>query len=297
MSRPVVVVGDLVTDVLALLSAAPAADSDTPARIRIAGGGSAANVAAWLASAGVEVHLVGRVGADDAGAARCAELRAAGVTLSAAVDEHAPTGTVVVLVAQDGRRTMLADRGANAHLSPDDLPSDVFVPNGHLHLSGYVLLEQGSRDAGLAALARARAAGMTISVDPSSEAPLLAVGPAQWLAWTRGADICLPNLDEARLLTQADDAGDAALELAQHYGEVVVTAGSDGALWSDGAQVIHRPAVATTAVDTTGAGDAFSAGFLQAWCGGKPVEARLEAGLRLAAAAVSTAGARPVAER
>lgn len=292
-----VVVGDLVTDVVALLSAPPTADSDTPADIRLAGGGSAANVAAWLASAGAEVHLVGRIGADDAGAARCAELRDAGVSVSAAVDEHAPTGTVVVVVGQDGRRTMLTDRGANARMSPDDLPAEVFVPDAHLHLSGYVLLDEGSRAAGLAALARARADGMTISVDPSSAAPLRAAGAEQWLAWTRGADICLPNLDEARLLTGADDAGDGALALCQHYGEVVVTTGSSGAVWSDGSSVIRRPAPPATVVDTTGAGDAFSAGFLSAWCTGEPVETRLEAGLRLAALAVGTAGARPIAER
>ena len=297
MTCPIVVVGDLVTDVLALLGAPLASDSDTPARITLAGGGSAANVAAWLAAAGADVHLVGRVGDDDSGGTRVAELRAAGVTVSATIDGSARTGTVVVLVDTDGRRTMLADRGANAHLSPDDLPAAAFAAGRHLHLSGYVLLDALSRDAGLQALARARAAGMTTSVDPSSVAPLRSAGAEAWLTWTAGADVCLPNLDEARVLTGADDPATAAQRLARHYGEVVVTAGAAGAVWSDGAQVVRRPAAPAIVVDTTGAGDAFTAGFLQAWSAGATVEQRLDAGLRLAAVAVSAAGARPAGAR
>jgi ribokinase len=289
----VVVVGDLVTDVLALLSAPPAPHSDTPSRIRLAGGGSAANVAAWLARQGAVVHLVVRVGDDQAGSSRCAELRSAGVDVAAAVDEHAPTGTVVVLVDQDGARTMLADRGANALLQPDDLPGPLFTGGNHLHLSGYVLLDEGSRAAGVAALERARAAGMTISVDPSSEAPLRSAGADRWLAWTSSADLCLPNLAEARLLAGTDDAAEAALRLGRQYREVVVTAGADGALWSDGSAVVHRPAETASVVDTTGAGDAFTAGYLRAWVADEPVETRLDAGVRLAAVAVATAGARP----
>lgn len=297
MTRPIVVVGDVVTDVLALLAAPVASDSDTPARIQMTGGGSAANVAAWLAEAGADIHLVGRIGRDNGGAAAVAELRAAGVTVSAAIDDEAPTGTVVVLVDAEGRRTMLADRGANARLSPDDLPASLFAAGSHLHLSGYMLLDATSRIAGEAALSRARQAGMTTSVDPSSVAPLREAGVAAWLAWTAGADLCLPNLDEARLLTGADDAATAALLLGEHYGEVVVTAGAQGAVWSDGSQVLRGPATAATVIDTTGAGDAFTAGYLHAWCAGAAVEDRLQAGLRLAGRAVAAAGARPSGAR
>jgi sugar/nucleoside kinase (ribokinase family) len=171
---PIVVVGDLMVDVVAAAAAPLAHASDTDARVRWTGGGAAANVAAWLAEAGVPVTLVSRVGDDLAGRAAVGELRDAGVDAHVAVDPVRGTGTCVVVIGADGERTMLPDRGANLALAPADLPADHFVAGAHLHLSGYVLLHDGCRPAGLAALAGARAAGMTVSVDPASAAPLRA---------------------------------------------------------------------------------------------------------------------------
>jgi sugar/nucleoside kinase (ribokinase family) len=290
--REVVVVGDLATDVVVLLEGSPAPGSDRPAAIRSRGGGAGANVAVHLARLGMPVTFAGCVGDDAAGTGLVAELAAAGVTPVVRTVAGAATGTIVSLVEPGGQRSMLADRGANLALEPADVP--VPVPGGHLHLSGYSLFAPGPRAAGLAALAAARAAGCTVSVDPASTGPLAAYGVRRWLADTAAATLVLPNADEARLLTGCADPAAAARALAAHHPVAVVTLGADGALWADGGRLVHRPAHPATVVDTTGAGDAFTAGLLSVWLAapdGDPVAA-LEAGLARAAAVVARPGAR-----
>ncbi len=318
--RPrILVVGDIVTDVVVrpaggpahgpVLSgpvlagpvlagpvlAGPAHGSDTSAEIRTGGGGSAANTAAWLAAAGVPVTLIARVGDDVAGRDRRAELAALGVTCAVAVDDLAPTGTIVVLVDPAGERTMLTDRGANAHLSPDDVEAGFAGSLGatHLHLSGYTLLHETSRPAGSHALARARAAGLTTSVDAASAAPLRAAGPDEFRHWIDGVDLLLANAAEATALTGHPDPDDAARALLSTAGAVVVKRGGDGATWYAGDLRVPVPAERTAVVDTTGAGDAFAAGLLECWLAGGTPDTALRAGAHLGALATSAIGARP----
>jgi sugar/nucleoside kinase (ribokinase family) len=288
----VVVVGDVATDVVAVLAGKPAPGSDRPASIRSRGGGAGANVAVHLARLGTPVLLAGCIGDDAAGAGLVAELTAAGVGLALRTVPGAATGTIVSLVEPDGQRSMLADRGANLDLRPDDVPAP--RPGGHLHLSGYTLLDPGPRAAGLATLAAATVAGCTVSVDPASTGPLAAYGVDRWLADTAGVTLLLPNADEARLLTGCADAADAARALAGRHAVVAVSLGAEGALWASGEVLVHRPAHAADVVDTTGAGDAFAAGLLAAWLtdrSGDPVRA-LDAGLARAAEVVGRLGAR-----
>ena len=289
----VVVVGDVCTDVVVLLAGVPAPGSDRPASIGTAGGGAGANVAAHLAALGTPVLLAGCVGNDLPGRSLTADLADVGVTLALRTVPGTPTGTIVSLVEPGGERSMLADRGANLALAPADVPDP--VAGGHLHLSGYTLLDAGPRAAGLAALARARDAGCTISVDPASTGPLVAYGVDRWLADTAAATLVLPNADEARLLTGCADPAVAARTLAGRHPVVVVSLGADGALWAAGDVLVHRPAHPTTVLDTTGAGDAFTAGVLSTWTAADghpdPVDA-LEAGLARAAAVVARPGAR-----
>jgi ribokinase len=285
----VVVVGDLVTDVLALHAAPLAVGSDTAARVRIRGGGSGANTAAWLAALGVPVTLVGVVGDDEAGAARVAELAAAGVDCTVRRAEGAATGSVVVL--SDGtERTMLSDRGANLLLSPEDV-NPAFTGARHLHLSGYVLLDERSRPAGRHALAAAAAHGLTTSVDAASAGPLRRAG--EFLSWVRGADVLLANLAEAAVLAGPGPAGDIATRLASAVAHAVVKCGPEGAVWASPAGVVAAPAVPVEVVDVTGAGDAFAAGLLSSWLAGGSPAGALAAGARAAAAAVSVVGGRP----
>jgi ribokinase len=289
--RPALVVGDLATDVVVVLSGEPAPDSDRPARIRSRGGGAGANVAAHLARLGVPVVFAGCVGDDAAGTGLLAELVADGVSPAVRTVAGPPTGTVVSLVAPGGGRSMLADRGANLALRPEDVPPP--PQGGHLHLSGYTLLDARPRSAGLAAMAAAVDAAATVSVDPASTGPLARYGVDRWLADTAAATLVLPNAAEARLLTGCGDPTEAARALAGRHEVAVVKLGVDGALWASGRTLVHRPAHPATVVDTTGAGDAFAAGLLSVWLAdpADPVRA-LEAGLAVAAAVVGRAGAR-----
>ena len=290
----VVVVGDVMVDVLAAMSGPLARGSDTPSAVTTAGGGSAANVAVWLAAQGVPTSYVGRVGDDALGRESVAALTDCGVTAWVSTEPDLTTGTCIVLVEPGGERSMLPDAGANATLTAADLPQRAFRPGGHLHLSGYTLLNPGSRDAGLAALSMAAAADMTVSVDPSSAAPLAELGAARFLSMTRGVDLLLANRDEAAVLAGTSDPHLAAQQLGDTYREVVVKLGADGAMWQQGFIGASAPAErGVEVVDTTGAGDAFAAGFLASWLLHPEPETALAAGCRLAARAVSRVGARP----
>ncbi len=287
-------VGDLVTDIVAVHGAPLAPGSDTDARITVTGGGSAANTAAWLAHLGVDVTLIGVVGDDAAGAARLAELRSAGVSCAVRVAAGAATGSIVVL-SGGGDRTMLADRGANALLTPADVER-VVAGAALVHVSGYTLFDPGTRAAGIAALAIAAAAGATGSVDAASAAPLRSVGGSAFLRWTRAAHVLFANVDEARaILGSPPDAPDpGAGHLAATFGgEVVLKHGAAGAIWSDGSDVVAVPAAPAEVLDPTGAGDAFAAGYLAARLAGAPPEPSLRAGAVRGATAVSRIGARP----
>jgi sugar/nucleoside kinase (ribokinase family) len=288
----IVVLGDVMVDVVARLAGPVAVGSDSEASVSFGGGGSAANVAAWLAFAGVKrPALVGRIGDDARGAAAAEELRAGGVDARLTLDDGHPTGTCVVLVAPGGERSMLPDPGANLALTPADLPDSLLERGGHLHVSGYSLVRSGPRPAARAAIERARAAGMTVSVDPSSAALL----NPDFLSHAAGATLLLPNVDEAAALTGLSDLGAAARSLASRFPEVVVKLGAEGALWANGSDEERVPVAAPAGpvVDTTGAGDAFAAGLLAARAGGASPAEALTAACTLAAQAVVTPGARP----
>jgi ribokinase len=249
-----VVLGDLMVDIVA--RGRIDHGGDAPAAISVSGGGSAANVAAWAATLGAPVALVCNVGDDERGRAALAELE--GVELHARVDPERPTGTCVVLVEPGGERTMLSDPGAN------DAPLHEIPLGAHLHVAGYALLRDGPRASALAAIERARAAGMTISVDPS---PMVRPGVIP------PVDLLLPNEREA-----------AGLQ-----GEMAVKLGARGARWGD----VQVPAGPVEVVDTTGAGDAFAAGLLTARLNGAGRREALEAGCAAAARAVTRVGGRP----
>jgi ribokinase len=290
--RRLVVLGDVMVDVVCRLDGPIALGSDAPGRIEFGYGGSGANVAAWAAVAQGAVAppvLAGRIGADERGRAAEEELRSTGVETRLAVDHELPTGSCVVLVGPDGERSMVPDSGANDRLTEGDLPDDVLVEGAHLHLTGYTLVRDGSRAAGRAAIARARERGLSVSVDPSSAALL---SPA-FMDELAGVGLLMPNAEESAVLSGEEDAERAALVLGRRIPEIVVTLGSAGALWTDGRKVCRVDAESTTPLDTTGAGDAFAAGFLVARLSGSGPEEALRAGCGLAAVAVRTPGARP----
>ncbi|MEV6298810.1 PfkB family carbohydrate kinase [Actinoplanes sp. NPDC051861] len=291
----VIVVGDLVTDVLVEQTGPIQPGSDTDAAIRVGGGGQAANTAAWLAHTGQPVTLIAAVGDDVAGRERVAELEWAGVHCAVRVHPGVVTGSVVVLTGPS-ERTMITDRGAAVLIDAGHVRSVITASpaGGHLHLSGYPLLHAGSRPAGLAALSAAAERRITVSVDAASAAPLRAVGASAFLDWVRDADVLLCNADEADVLAGPGSAAEQAARLTAHVRNAVVKRGPDGAVWAsrDGGSWTAS-AERVPMKDPTGAGDAFAAGLLSAWCSGNGPEAALAAGIAMGAAAVGRVGARP----
>jgi ribokinase len=289
--------GDLMVDVVARLFGPLAEGSDSPGVISYVGGGSAANTAAWLTRVAETAVFIGAIGDDPAGQAQVESLHRLGVDVRFRVDRTRPTGTCLVLVAPTGERTMVPDPGANLALLEHDVPDDEFGPGDHLHVSGYALLRD-SRDAGLYALDTAAASGMSVSVGAASSAPLQQLGADAFLAMLPDGVLLFANEREAGVLVGAEaGAVDLARRLAGPARQVVVTGGSGIAAWSDGdtvttlaAEPLDRPEL-----DTTGAGDAFAAGFLAARARGASPEVCLRDGHALAAAACRTTGGRPEA--
>ncbi|WP_418956419.1 carbohydrate kinase family protein [Streptomyces tritici] len=288
------VVGDVVTDVVARHREPLAPATDTAAQIRTLPGGAGANAACWAARTGCpDVRLLGRVGAGDAPWHDLA-LRRAGVRPLLVADAEAPTATVIALVDAAAERTFLTDSGAALRLARGDWSPDLLEGVGHLHLSGYLFFADTSRDAVTAALADARAAGVPVSVDPASAGFLKETGVARFLAAARGADVLLPNADEACLLTGLDGPEAAARALSRRFPVVATTLGAAGALIAEAGEVTARVgAPRVRPLDTTGAGDAFTGAFLAArLAGASPAEAA-GAGCRAGAEAVRRIGGRP----
>ncbi|KOU29722.1 sugar kinase [Streptomyces sp. WM6372] len=294
------VVGDVVTDVVAIHPEPLAPATDTAARIRTLPGGAGANAACWAAHSGVaEVRLLARVGTE---AARWHEqcLRDSGVRPRLVIDPAEPTGTVLALVDKDAERTFLTDSGASLRLTPEDWVPALLDGAAHLHLSGYLFFADSSRELALVALRAARARGVPVSVDPASAGFLAGLGPERFLDAVAGIGVLLPNEDEARLLAGlpepagADGAARAAAELSRRVPLVVVTRGAAGALVAEGGRVTAEvSAESAEAVDSTGAGDAFTGGFLAARLAGAAPADAARAGCRAAARAVTRLGGRP----
>lgn len=290
------VVGDVVTDVVARHRGPLAAGTDTAAVIRTLPGGAGANVACWAAHTGcADVRLLGRVGVD-AAEWHERELVASGVRPRLVVDPEAATGTVVCLVdgGASAERTFLTDSGASLRLEPADWSDTLLDGVARLHLSGYLLFSAPSRALVAVALAAARARGVPVSVDPASAGFLVALGVDRFLALVEGVDVLLPSRDEACLLTGLPDPADAAAKLSRQVPLVVAKAGAEGALVARAGGVVARiPAAPAAPRDTTGAGDAFTGAFLAALVAGADAEEAAARGCRAGARAVGRVGARP----
>ncbi|MGA4848198.1 carbohydrate kinase family protein [Streptomyces sp. G5(2025)] len=293
------VVGDVVTDIVARHRKPLAPGTDTAAAIRAVPGGAGANVACWAAHWGCpDVRLLGRVGADSV-AWHEAALTRAGVRSRLVVDPEEPTGTVICLV--DGgagaERTFLTDSGASLRLSPDDWAPELLDGVAWLHLSGYLFFAESSRAVAAAAMAEARARGVPVSVDPASVGFLRDLGVERFLAAVEGVSVLVPSRGEAELLAGvvgAASLADSAVALSRRFSLVVVTAGVEGAVVARGGAVVGRvPSVGVCARDTTGAGDAFTGAFVASRILGVGVVGAVGEGCRAGAVAVGRVGGRP----
>jgi sugar/nucleoside kinase (ribokinase family) len=272
----VVTLGDLLLDVIVRSPRPLAAGADTPVETRVASGGQAANVAAWVVELGGRARFVGKQADDGAGALVRSLLEQRGVELvGPRVDGR--TGVVVSLVGAEGERTMATDRGVAPELRPDELEPVWFAGCSWLHLSGYSLLAEPVAEAALGAARLARGEGARVSVDLSSWSAIRDYGPARFRSRLEELEpeVVFANEPEWELV-----GGAYALAVT-----AVVKRGSRGVAVYGARGAKELPAAGADVVDTTGAGDALAAGFI---VGG------IELGLEAAARCVGQLGAVPV---
>jgi len=256
-------------------------------------GGSAGIMAAAAARLGLRTAIVGVVGDDTFGRFMLDELASRGVDVSACrINATRPTGATVIL-ARPTDRAILTACGTIGDLTVDDVPVAILGRAGHVHIASLFL--QPAILAGLGALTeRAHDAGATVSVDPNWDPT------GGWdgglLGAMSGLDVFLPNAAEARLLTGVDDLAAAARGLRGDGPRpiVAVKRGPDGALAVDeGGALVDIPGIPAQPVDSTGAGDAFDAGFLAAWLERRPIAEALRLGAVCGALSTRALGGTP----
>ncbi|MBP2705765.1 sugar kinase [Microbispora sp. RL4-1S] len=309
------VIGDVVTDVVALHRRPVATGTDTHAEISLRPGGSGANTASWAAHLGADTRFLGRAGYDT-GEWHVNELARAGVRPHVRIDPELPTAIVIAMVDGSGERSMLTNRGAGGRIGPADWNPSLLDGVARLHLSGYILFAPPGLELARLAMRQAAERGVAVSVDPASAGFLREFGPDRFLAETAPLTTAppmtapavpappmtaapgrtvIPNLEEALLLSGETDPRAAAEVLSARYGTAVVKLGPDGALLARGGRIVATaaPPAAASVVDSTGAGDAFAAGFLAGSLAGIGPREALRRGCEAGSAAVAQVGGRP----
>lgn len=288
-AAPIAVLGSLNLDLVLRIARMPEAGetfaSDDSASFC---GGKGANQAVACARMGAAVRMIGRVGDDPAGQALRAALAGEGVDVEGvAVTEDTASGAAVILLTPDGQNRILLAAGANARLDARDVAAHADAIASSRLLVCQLETPLATIEAA-AALAARQDVPFLLNPAPARALPDSLIAQAAYL---------VPNEPEATALTgiavhDAASAADAATILRARGADcVIVTLGANGILIADAQGVRHRPALTTTVIDTTAAGDSFIGGFAAGIAEGLATDVAAELGLRVARICVSRAGA------
>ncbi len=231
-------------------------------------GGAAANTTLGATRLGLRTAFLGKIGGDTTADHYFKNFVAAGGDGSRFKRAMLPNGRCLSMVTPDGQRTMRTHLGAAMTLSPDEVTLADFAGCRHAHVEGYLMFNPALAEK---VMQTARAAGCTVSLDLASFEVVNIARDWIFTQLRAGVDVVFANEDEAKALFQRDDAYENyANELAQFGGIAAVKMGKDGA-WIARAQELIRvaPEPVEQLVDTTGAGDAWAAGFLFGYLRGR----------------------------
>jgi fructokinase len=261
-----------------------------------ASGGSVANTCAVAAALGARVAFLGKVAADEMGDVFVREIAAEGVHYpTTPLADGVPTARCLILVTPDGSRTMNTYLGAGGEFSLDDLDEDVIAGAAVTYMEGYLFDPPAAQAAfaGAARLARGAGRQTALSLSDPFCVDRHRAGFRKLIA--DGIDILFANEAEVCSLYELGETMEAAAAAAREIPLVIVTRSEAGSVILSGGEVIEIPAEPVAVVDTTGAGDAYAAGFLTAFTRGEPLAVAGMLGARAAALAISRIGARPPA--
>ena len=231
-------------------------------------GSASAICATGLARLGTSVSFLGKVGADPWGDFCVGAMASSGIDVSRVRRDPALKTGVTVSITSPRDRALVTFLGATAALQGRDVPDAVLREFDHLHVSSY-FMQEGLRPSCADLFARARAAGLTTSLDPGFD-PGQKWGPG--LVETLAAlDLFFPNEVELQGITGRAGVEDALRHLENGHTRVVAKLGARGCLTLDAGRLLAAHAFPVEALDTTGAGDSFDAGFLHAWLLGRPL--------------------------
>ncbi|MDB5316586.1 MAG: carbohydrate kinase [Rhodospirillales bacterium] len=260
-------------------------------------GGSVANSCAVAAGLGAKVGFLGKVAEDVLGTTFRHDITAAGVHFpTAPLVGGAPTARCMILVSPDGQRTMNTFLGACVTFGENDLDHDAIASAKVVYLEGYLFDPPAAQAAFRRAARIARTAGRRVAISLSDP---FCVGRhrAAFREFVKNeADILFANEAEVMALYEVATFDEAAVLAAQDTSFAALTRSEKGSVVIEGATRVAVAAVPTTVVDSTGAGDAYAAGFLAALTRGKPVAECGRWGSVAAAEVISHFGARPQAD-
>ena len=277
-------------------AAAEALYAAMPAGIE-SSGGSAANTCAVAASLGAHVGFLGKVAADQLGQVFAHDIRAAGVHFpTAPLASGAPTARCLILVTPDGQRTMNTFLGACVTFGPEDVDLAEVARAKVVYLEGYLFDPPAAQAAFRAAARAAHAAGRKVALTLSDPFCVGRHRAAFQAFVAEECDILFANEAEILALYETNDFEAAASRVAQDVEIAALTRGEHGSVILAGGARHVVAAEPAKVVDTTGAGDAYAAGFLAAWTQGQPLAEAGRWASMSAAAVISHYGARPQAD-
>lgn len=265
---------------------------------REASGGSAANTAAGIAALGGRAAYIGKVADDQLGDVFTHDIRAIGVTYDTPpLKEGLSTARSLIFVTPDAQRTMQTFLGATTQLGPEDLNMDYITSAKVLYLEGYLWDQPRAKNAMREAAIRAHEAGVTVSLTLSDAFCVDRYRDEFLELAEQHVDILFANESEILSLYKAAHFDDALQQVRKHCDIAALTRSEKGSVVVNGGEVhVIDAEKGVTVVDTTGAGDAYAAGFLYAYTQGYDLATCGKLGGIMAAEVISHFGPRPEAD-